>query len=291
MTRDSKIEVAAVNIRIQDVKNRDYTALIKTIFDNRTGYQVYGDSYVIITLFNEKSNTGVISKYTEVAIDGSWFDTAKLDVASSADVGKIVIPSTLKPNLSQFYFSLDPALHTIAFERYSDSKSLSLNAMRKFFDKAVFEERVRTRFGTVDVDIVNSHLAVLNLLDQPDIKEVRVTIRRPNADDVGDDLAAIIEERLREQGASEYEETLKAKGEKSINPNERTRKLATVAAENGDVVVKSLVNGVTLTQHAAKTPLIEAEKYKSDEAAWPHFVALARKLFAKVQSVRAQARG
>jgi hypothetical protein len=291
MARDSKIEVAGINLRIPEDKNRDYPALMNALFTSRRGYRVYGDSYLAITSFDQAHNTGAFSKYTEIDLDGKWFDTLKFDTASPSDVSKINIPATLKPNLSSFFFWLDPDLHTVAFEIYSDSKGLSLNSAKKYFEMALAEPKVIAEFGVVEADIVSSHLAALRLLEQPDIKEVRVTIRRPNSDDVGDDLAKVIEDRLREQRATEYEETLKARGRESIKPNGRTKKLASVAAENGDVVVKSIVNGVMQTQKAAQTPLIEAEKYKADEATWPHFVALARSLFSKVRLAREKVRG
>jgi hypothetical protein len=291
MARDSKIEVAGINLRIPEEKRRDYPALIRMLFDSRKGYRVYGDSHLVMTSFDPSHNTGILAKYTQIDLDGAWFDTTKFDTASPGDVSKVNIPDNLKPNLASFFFWLNPDLHTVAFEIYSESKVLSLNAVRQYFQAALAERKVVAEFGQVESDIVNSYLAAQKLLEQPDLKEVRVTIRRPNSDDVGDDLAKVIEDRLREQRATEYEEALKAKGKNSIKPNERTKKLASVAAENGDVVVKSVVNGVMQTQKAAQTPLIEAEKYKADEATWPHFVALARKLFHKVKAAREQVRG
>ncbi|OXE36668.1 MAG: hypothetical protein CGW95_06365 [Phenylobacterium zucineum] len=291
MARDSKIEVAGINLRIPEDKKRDYPALVKMLFDSREGHRVYGDSHLAMTNFDLTYNTGSIAKYTQIDLDGEWFDTATFDTASQTDVSKVNIPKNLKPNLSTFFFWLDADLHTIAFEKYSDSKALSLDAVKCYFDAALAKPNVVARFGRVEADIVNSHLAARKLLNQPNLKEIKVTIRLPNSDDVGDDLAAVIEERLRDQRATEYEETLKAKGQDSIKPNERTKKLAIVAAENGDVVVKCVVNGVMQTQKAAQTPLIEAEKYKANESTWPHFVASAKRLFSKIKSAREQVRG
>jgi hypothetical protein len=127
-------------------------------------------------------------------------------------------------------------------------------------------------------------------MNLPDIKEVRLLIRRPNPDDVDDDLAEVIERRLRQQKADQYEESLKVSGKQSIKPNSRTKKLAAVAAENGDVAVKSLVNGVMVTHHATSTPLKEVEKYPSDEATQPRFIALAHKVFSIIGSSRRQTR-
>lgn len=291
MARDSKIEVAGINLRIPEDKNRDYAALLQMIFNSRKSYRVYGDSHLVMQRFDTTHNTGILSKYTQIDFNGDWFDIATFDTASPLDISKINIPQNLKPNFASFFFWLDVELHTIAFEIYSESKGLSLNAVRHYFRTALSQPNILAEFGHVECDIVNSYIAAQRLLEQPDLKEVKVIIRRPNSDDVGDDLAKVIEDRLREQRATEYEETLRAKGKASVKPNDRTKKLASVAAENGDVVVKSVVDGVMRTQKAAQTPLIEAEKYKADEATWPHFVALGRRLFNKVKSAREQARG
>ena len=287
MARDSKTEVAAVNLRIPSVKRRNYAALLQLLYDQRTPIQIYGDSHLVITHFDPESNLGVFSKYTEIEIDGNWFDIEKLGEASPEDVGKIAIPAKLKPNFSQFYFTLDEKLHAVAFEVYSDSKSLSLKGVARYFEKSLAEKAVRDQFGRVESTIVSSYQGARKLLQLPDIKEVRIIIRRPNSDDISDDLAAVMEERLSQQNADEYEEILKAKGPEALKPNSRTKELATVAAENGDVVVQSVVNGVRTRHRSSDTPLKEMQKHKADEAALPLFYSLAKRIFNKMRTARA----
>jgi hypothetical protein len=292
MARDSKIEVAAVNLRIPNLKKRDYLALMKLLYEQRLPVNFYGESHVVITHFDEETRRGTFSKYTEIELDGQWFDIEKQDAASPEDVGKIEIPAKLKPNLAQFYFLLDEGLHTVAFESYVDSKSLSLKGVAKYFNSALATKAVTDQFGRVESDIVSSYQAAQALLKLPDLKEVRITIRLPNSDDIGDDLAHEIEARLRQQNGEEYEETIRAKGKDALRPDERTQTLATVAAENGEVEVQSVVNGVKKRQKSSDTPLTEAEKFQPDEeSSLLRFYAVSKRLFDKVTRARREARG
>jgi hypothetical protein len=147
------------------------------------------------------------------------------------------------------------------------------------------------RFGRVEADIVKSYEAVERILALPDLKELRLIIRRPNSDDVGGGLARIIEERLREQNADEYEEILKAKGQNNLEPNKRTEGLALVAAENGQVRGKSLVNGVMTEADTTDRPLTEGTTYKPDQPEIAMFRVLASKVFQHIARARASVNG
>lgn len=288
MARDKKIEVAAINIRIPDTHERDYTELLKLLESLKRGVRVYGDSYVAISFFDEKANAGIFSKYTEIDIDGAWFDLDFFGVASPDKIDEINIPDNLRPNLSQFYFKIDPDLHVVAFSTYSDSKQMSARSVQNYFSEALAWPEVVEKYGRVEADIVNDYDAVEKILNLPDLKELRIIIRRPNPDDVGRSLAAVIEERLREQNADEYQEILKARGSGSIDPNERTENLAIVAAENGEVAAKSIVNGVLVEQTTKESPLHEVKTFKQEEQEYPVFYALAKKIFSSIAAMRAK---
>jgi|GEM_PF-2118020 len=291
MSRRSKMEVAALNLRIPRRNKRNYARLLGAIWAKKKGYRVFGDTHVALFSFDEQTSTGSFAKYTQIELNGDWFDEKNFDVADPKDLDKLVIPENLKPNLSFFYFILKEDIHTIAFETYSESKSLSLDAVRKFFRLTLSEVDIVQEFGVVEATIVSSAQATRKLLQLPNIREVRIAIRRPNPDDVGDDLARVIEERLKKQKADEYEEGLKAGPRGAIKPDQRTKKLAAVASENGDVTVKSIVNGVMVVHHATQTPLKEVETFPTSEAALPHFRALAERLFQVIARTRRLFRG
>ncbi|WP_422357466.1 DUF4747 family protein [Qipengyuania flava] len=286
MARPPKIEVAAVNIRIPETHDRDYSALLGTLAELRRGVRVYGDSYLAISHFDPEQNVGVFSKYTEIDIDGEWFDLDDFDTAGPEKIDEINIPENLRPNHSQFYFKLSPELHVIAFSSYSSSKALSARSVERYFAEALRWTEVAERFGKVESDIVKSYGEVDRILELPELKQLHLIIRRPNSDDVGKSLADIIEERLREQNADQYEESLTATGSNDLDPNDRTKKLAHVAAENGQVHAKSIVNGVLVPQNTEESPLTEQTTYEADQGELPVFSGLAKTIFVKIEEAR-----
>lgn len=287
MARPSKIEVSAVNVRISADRNRDYAALFDKLVNLKAGVRVHGDTYVAFTYFDADDRTGIISKYSEIDVDGNWFDIEYFDIASEEDVKEINIPENLRPNFSQFYFSLNEDLHIIAFEIYSESKSLSSRSVQKYFDEILQRREIQHEFGLVEADVIKSYGEVDRILSLPRLRELRFTIKRPNADDISGDLAAEIEERLRELNAEEYEESIRSRSDDGLSPDERSKKLAVVAAENGQLSAKSVVNGVTVTHDTTETPLKEVKTFNRDETkARSVFLQLAEEVFGRVKRQR-----
>ncbi|SMX34389.1 DUF4747 family protein [Actibacterium lipolyticum] len=265
MPRPSKIEVSAINLRIPADKPRNYSDLIKRIFDKRVAVKVYGDSFVAITQYNAKSGLGVFSKYSEIDIDGDWFDIEDFGPADPEKVDEVSIPETLRPNFSAFYFELDDESHVLSFESYSESKGLSARSVERYFKEALSDDAIIEEFGWVEADVVKSYGEVERIINLPNLKELRIVIRRPNPDDLSGDFAARIEERLREQNGEEYEEVTRSKDTDGLKPNERTKKLAIVGAENGEVSGKSIVNGVQVPHTTKEKPEKIVDTYNKEE--------------------------
>jgi hypothetical protein len=279
MAKNSKIEVAAINIRINKESKRDYELLIAKLAKFRRGVRVRGDTHVAITSYDPKDNTGTISKYTEIDLDGDWFDQERFNAATPAQLAEINIPPHLKPNFSSFYFKLDPALHVVAFTSYAAKKGLSALAVETYFRGALAWEEINREFGRVEADVIKDYEAVELILDLPHLKELEIIIRPPNADDINGALAEAIEENLREQNVDEYQQVLRAKGKKNIKANDQTRALAAVAAENGSVKGKNLEKGVKVPYTTADKPLTEFQMHGKDAYELGIFRILADKVF------------
>jgi len=231
---------------------------------------------------------GVFSKYSEIDIDGDWFDIEDFGPADPVKVDEVSIPETLRPNLSAFYFELDEESHVLSFESYSESKGLSARSVERYFKEALSDAAITSEFGRVEADIVKSYGEVERIISLPNLKELRIVIRRPNPDDVSGDLAARIEERLREQNGEEYEEVTRSKDDDGLKPNERTKKLAIVGAENGEVSGKSVVNGVQVVHTTKEKPEKVVDTYSKDEVdTRTMFRRLAAKMTASIKQRRA----
>jgi len=286
MARNFKHEVAAINVRIRQKENRDYADLIDTLAKLKRGVRVYGSSYLAINYFDRAKNFGVISKYDEIDIEGDWFNVEGFDIASPEDLEEINIPSKLKPNHSRFYFTLDEKIHTVAFSSYATSRSLSVNAVEKYFRAACRWKEVSTKFGPVDADIVRDHGRVEAILSLPNLREVEIIIRPPNPDDINEALAKVIEARLKEQHAEEYEERIKSSGKTHLTPNDRTKALGNIAAENGEVKAKNVENGTVVSYTSNDMPLKEVKTFKGDTSELSIFNILAKAILSKIYTAR-----
>jgi len=285
----SKIEVSAINLRIPAEKQRNYSELIKKIYKERIAIKVYGDTFIAMTDFDADSGVGVFSKYSEIDIDGDWFDIEDFGPADPVKVEGVSIPESLRPNLSSFYFELNEDAHVVSYEAYSESKSLSARSVEKYFRGVLNKRKISLEFGRVEADSVKNYGEVERILNLSDLRELKIVIKRPNSDDVSGDLASVIEERLREQNGEEYEEIIRSKNNDGLVPNSRTRKLAIVGAENGEVSAKSLVNGVQVPHTTAEKPEKIVDTYDKNETSTKvMFQKLARKMIQKINKMRSE---
>jgi hypothetical protein len=291
MARRAKLEVAIVNIRIPKEKDRDYTALFDQIFALKRGFRVYSDQYLALTEFQSEERIGVFSKYTDIETDGDWFDVETFHKASPEEVDSVSIPQNLRPNLSSFDFMLSVKRHVVVFETYSGSRSLSPNYVEKYLKFIVQHPKVKERFGVVEVDIIKDTVEVDRILGMESLKELKLTIRRPNTDGWDPSVAAMVEQRLAEQNLSQIEETLTATAENNLTPNQRTKNLAYVAAENGSVRGKAIVDGLTINVDSASKPLKLSESYFSDDTPTKNiFFKLTYQMFELLDEMRSRLR-
>ena len=286
MARNFKHEVAAINLRVRQKENRDYADLIDTLAKLKRGVRVYGSSYLAINYFDKSKNFGVLSKYDEIEIDGDWFNVEGFDIASPADLENISIPKNLKPNHSRFFFTLDEKIHTVAFSSYATSRSLSVKAVEKYFRAALGWREVTKKFGVVDADIVRDHGRVEAILGLPNLREVEIIIRPPNPDDINESLAKVIEKRLKEQHAEEYEERIRSSGKNHLVPNARTKALGNIAAENGEVKAKNVENGTVVNYTSNDMPLKEVKTFNGDTSELSVFNILAKAILSKIYAAR-----
>ncbi|HBF30011.1 DUF4747 family protein [Rhizobium sp.] len=288
MSRNFKHEVAAINVRIRLKENRNYSDLVESLAKLKRGVRVHGNSYLAINYFDNSKNFGVISKYDEIEIDGEWFNVDGFNVASSEDLEEIVLPQNLKPNHSRFYFVLDEKIHTLVFSSYATSHSLSVNAVEKYFRAACNWKEVKEKFGPIDADIVRDHGRVEEILSLPNLREVEIIIRPPNPDDVNEVLARVIEKRLKEQNAEVYEERIKSSGKIHLIPNERTKALGNIAADNGEVKVKNVENGIVVPYTSNNMPLKEVKTFKGDTSELSIFNILAKQVLSRIHAARSK---
>lgn len=282
-----KHEVAAVNIRIPADRKRNYVELIEELAQMKRSVPVYGATHLAINYYDANLNIGVISKFDEIESDGDWFNIETFQKAVDEDILDGFMSNKLRPNHHRFFFSLDEKLHVVAFSTYGGKKPLSVHAVEKYFRTAFRWKEITEKFGHVEADIIKDHAGVRRLLNLPNIREISITIRPPNTDDLGPDLASIMESRLHKQRAKVYTETWIAAPKETLQLDAETKALGEVAADNGDVEVKNVEDGLVVTYTTNDMTLREQAKFGGDASELSMFRTLVGKLFAAVGVARA----
>ncbi len=88
---------------------KDYTRLLRGIFQLRTPIRVRGDQFVMISSINSDGEEvpfieGTLARFTEIDKDLPWFDVENLNQAQDTVRAQIVIPEGLRPNYKPFTF-------------------------------------------------------------------------------------------------------------------------------------------------------------------------------------------
>jgi hypothetical protein len=213
--------------------------------------------------FNDGDLRGVFARFTEIDVNGAWFNAENLDAADVADVAQISIPQHLRPNYVPFLFQFRINGHILVFETSGKNGTLSVKAVHKYLTSLTQTEEIRRAFGNVLVDIVSDSEKVSNMLSQQNIIRLDILARRTNPDDAGG-YEEEFKRRLEELGAQSFGVSVTAEPNKEIKPDAEIKKLAAVAITNGRVRVTVVENGIRVPQASDDHPRTAYARYNPD---------------------------
>ncbi len=265
MSRMVTYTASIINIRIVDEEKRDYPALMRAITDLKIGVTVRSDTGIAMTYFNESEMRGTLCKYTQIDLDGPWFNEQTFDEAKAEDRDEISLPEHLKPNLSRFPYSLNADEHLISFLTVApNGRRLSPRYVYKFFENIVLRDFIQSKFGEIDITLVQDKASVDRFFTGGALRSLEVIVRRPN-DGLSKSMRKKLGNRLKKNNARELREILIAGRGEGLTPTDRTKALATVATTLGEVRAKKEINGVS--QEVSSKEFIESESGKFDSEA------------------------
>jgi len=286
LARQVTYTASIINIRIVDDSKRDYGALISKIADLKVGVSVRKDTGVALTFFNKAEKRGTLSKYTQIDIDGPWFNEITFDEAGDTDRNDINVPEHLKPNLERFPFKLNIEEHLISFiTKGPNGRRLSAIQVRKFFEAIVMRNEILAQFGEIDVTLVQDKASVQRFFEGGGLRRLEVIIRRPN-DGLSRQMRAKLGKRLRKNNARELRETLIAERGAALTPTNRTKAITDVATTIGQVNAVKEVNGIPTKMSSKDFIESESAKFDSDMGDLPALDALTNGLEDKVRSAQ-----
>lgn len=175
--------------------------------------------------------TGRIAIWTRVDTRSDVIDLSKFEeVAFTAS--SVVIPSNVGLNSKVFYFAFRERDHKLFVHLRNESgKSVSPKRIESAFHEILSADR--SVADEVFVTLVPEHDSVERALGIPQLRRVEMQLRRPNPDDLDDDVRGVLEE-LEGQGAKSQDiKLVKAPGSDTLVLNGRNRLLANVAAITG----------------------------------------------------------
>lgn len=270
MARRIKVSVGIVNIRLHPHSPKIYSDFINDVYRLKLPVNIHGDRYAMISLLDRSSEdgnevSGIITTFTRIETDGSWFDAANLTEATTNQISEISIPDNLYPNAASFYFLFDTKDHKIYVQQYSKGKQMTSNSILRFFQNLSQNLEILAKYKSAKISIVQSRAGLDSLFDLKKINEIKITIMKPNSDIFADDFEARIEAHLAATHSQKLVLTYDAEPGHSIVPNNEIRSVSEAALENGSVQVKGRDDTGAVTRSTEQFPKILQDTYDPDE--------------------------
>lgn len=242
MARKIKVSASALNVRLHPHSSDIYKHWIELIYSNRLISQIYGDRYGMISSIDRSGSdndviSGAITTFVKFDGQGNWFNADHMTEATEKDISKINIPENLFPNAASFYFYFDVKEHKIYFQTYSKGKAITPGSALRFFRGLSRNPIISVIFGEAKISVVQDKYSLNEMFSIKRIKEINITIMRPNTDIFDDDFEANIEKHLEKTGSREFSVSYRSEGGGSIQPDDDIKKISAVALENGTVEV------------------------------------------------------
>ncbi|MEY5509487.1 DUF4747 family protein, partial [Salmonella enterica subsp. enterica serovar Corvallis] len=207
---------------------------------------------------------GEILKYTDIDVNGDWFDIVKKDIASDEEKERINIPDNLKPNVARFSFVFLPASHLLVYEMQDKSRHLTSRQIEGFLNGIFSHERIIEKFGKVNVTILTEPDSVERMLSLKGITCINMVTRRPNPDDLAS-AESVMQKRFKRIGVIEEDKTYKSERGQEIKPDGELKQDALIASRNGEVSIRRINEAGLVEVHASSdVPLQRVEPYDSD---------------------------
>ncbi|CBG88830.1 DUF4747 family protein [Citrobacter rodentium] len=245
MARAKKLSYGAINITIHPHSPQKYVELFRDARKLFLNVNVHGDQFAVLQHFNPMHREqlitepyeGEVVKYTDINKNGEWYSISRKELATDEEKEQIVIPDDMKPNVSRFSFIFLPNVHLLVYENQHAQKNISPRQMEKFLNTLFSNEKIKEKYGVVNVTSLTEPDAVERMLSLKGITLLSMVTRRPNPDDLVS-AEHEFQERFKAIGVIEEDKTYKAERDGQIKPDKKLKRDALIAARNGQVEIK-----------------------------------------------------
>lgn len=270
MAKALKLEYAALNITMHPHSVEKYIKLLYKIKKMNVGIRLRGDKFCSMSFLHERTKgqskkeplIGELVTYTQIDINGEWYNTEASSVATDDDVIGINIPEHLKPNCARFSFIFFPDTHLLVFESYYDKKTFPPSFAERYFLKIFEHPGIISEFDNLSVTIIKEPDEIERMLKEKGIRSVTMVTNRPNPDSLVS-TERKVKERFKKINVIKEERFLKAEKGKEINFDEELKMEARVAAKNGVLKIKKLnSDGKVEEKSTEEIPMVVTAYYE-----------------------------
>lgn len=269
MARRIKISAGVLNIRLHPHTPERYAEFLNDIYALKKPVKLRGDRHGMISLLNRSESengifTGVITTFLDIEFDGTWFNTDELKEATDEQISEVAIPENLHPNAASFYFEFNTNNHKIYFQTYSAGKVLSEKSALSLFQGLSSNLKISQKYGDAKITVVQSKEGLEKIFSIPVIKEITITIVKPNADIFADDFESQIESHLAGAHSKKLTISYEADAGSSVVPTDEIKAISAVALENGSVKVNGRDDSGAVKRSTDDHPMQYQDKYDPD---------------------------
>jgi hypothetical protein len=193
--------------------------------------------------------SGELHLFTDFNPESRWFNISERAEASDSEIKTISLPKNLRPDHKAVPYIFFSQHHCLVY----DAGELAPSSAQKLVEFILSSPKIAGD-KVVSVTAEPAKGTVASLLSRPKLREVHITLKRPNPDDLSS-LEARIQDRLRKMNAATKTEEYKSIRGQTLKPDEELKQVARVAGSNGEVAVKHVdANGNTVMESTREHP-------------------------------------
>ena len=202
---------------------------------------------------------GDIYRFVKLDPSEPWFNSETKEPATDDEVESIKIPRHLLPHLQRIPFVFNARRHRLWHIARDQKISFGSATAVKFLEPLLQSTALLLDFPEVSITAVPESSSVEDILSMPGLEYLRIELVRPNPDN-GESAEARWLKRLEEQKTTKAKLELYHAKNAVLSPNEETREMAEVAANNGSVYGRGrTADGMPTEDSTVARPMLKHE--------------------------------
>ncbi len=268
MAPPKTLVMGALNIKIHPHSPELYVSLMNDVFEMGEPVKIRGSDWGVLNYIREitaddplEGMFGEFYRFLQINPDDPWLDIKKR-IPLKDEKGEPIpqVEESKKPNMKEVEFVFYPRYHRLFY----DAKSFSPNMAKIFWAELFHNEKIRKKYGTVDVEVESSEEVIERILKIPSLTKLDISITRPNGDVLSDQEEEILK-RMEKQKIRRLHETMTSPKEDGIEPDDKTIALMKVATSNGRVDAVGYAGEERVEESTRPHPYIERDKYDPEK--------------------------